>query len=417
MGSTDEKINIVILGGGISGLALGAGLAKKPHITFTIYESVPEYKDVGAGLALHLNAIKAMTLIDDEVRKAYVDRALDMGEEDMEMATQVILAHGPNSGEVVAELGKAKGRKTIARYELMKGIMELLPKGAVKFGKRAESIRETNQGVVVKFTDGEEATADCVIGSDGVHSITRSYILGPDHPAVEAKNHDGYQNYRRMLPMDKAREYGLNEQWTKFVPIMCGPKGNINSMPLDRGQRLSIGLARRGLRWEADKYSGAPPLKPEEYTDYSEEAQMMIRMIADDVSGSWSYADHDHAPVYYRGRVCMIGDAAHCMHPFAGNGAAQALEDCAVIDHLFSKVHDVSQIEKAFAAYDTTRRPRSQAVVEISRKYGRVYGYAEGNMHEDPEQMRAFFKESAAFTNNADLTKQNQDAMDLYLAN
>lgn len=306
------KLDIVILGGGISGLALGAGLTKKPHISFKIYESVPEYKDVGAGLALHLNAIKAMTLIGDEVRQTYFDRALNMGDEDVEMATQVILAQGSNSGEVVAELGKAKGRKTIARHELMKGFMELLPKDTVRFGKRAEKMEETSTGVQVSFTDGSAITADCVIGADGVHSITRAYILGADHPAVGAKNHDGIQNYRRMISMDKAREYGMDEQWTKLVPILCGAKGNINSMPLDRGQRLSVGIAVRGLRWEADKYGGAPPLKPEKYIDYSREAQTMIRMIADDVSGSWSYADHDHAPVYYRGIVCMIGDAAHC---------------------------------------------------------------------------------------------------------
>ena len=103
------------------------------------------------------------------------------------------------------------------------------------------------------------------------------------------------------------------------------------------------------------------------------------------------------------------------MYPFAGNGAAQALEDCAVIDHLFTQVTNVSHVAKAFAAFDAVRRPRSQTIVDISRKFGRVYHYAEDDMHKDLERMRAFFRESAAFTNDADLTKQNQDAMDLYL--
>jgi len=100
--------------------------------------------------------------------------------------------------------------------------------------------------------------------------------------------------------------------------------------------------------------------------------------------------------------------------PFAGNGAAQALEDAAVLDHLFSKVTTPSHIDAAFAAYDTTRRPRSQEVVDIARKFGRVYAYAEDGMHEDPTKMKQFFAGAAAFTNNADLQKQNDDAMKLF---
>ena len=85
----DRKIKVAILGGGIAGLALASGLHKKhKHLSFHVYEAVSDYKDVGAGLALHMNAIKAMTLIGNEVRKAYFDNASDMGEEEREMSTE-----------------------------------------------------------------------------------------------------------------------------------------------------------------------------------------------------------------------------------------------------------------------------------------------------------------------------------------
>jgi len=413
MAPEQKKISIAIVGGGIAGLALGAGLKKKDNVEFHIYESVPAYKDVGAGLALHMNAIKAMTLIGPEVRQAYFDKALFMGEEDKEMSTEVILAQGPHQGELVAELGKAKGRKTVARSALLQGLLELVPKECISFDKRLESMEESEAGVRIKFKDGSEAKADCMLGADGVHSATRRYILGPDHPATEPKNHDGWQIYRTMVSADFAKQH-INPKWTQQVPILLGPRGHVNCIPLDKGTRLSAGVAVRGAKFATT--GEAPDLDPELYKDYSEEAQNIVKMVARDTSASWTAADHDHAPTYFKGKIAMIGDAAHASMPFAGNGAAQALEDAAVLDYLFSRVSSPDQIEALFSAYDTTRRPRSQEVVDLARKFGRVYAYAEDGMHEDPTKMKQFFAGAAAFTNNADLQKQNDDAMKLFEA-
>ncbi|KAK3675834.1 hypothetical protein LTR78_004475 [Recurvomyces mirabilis] len=414
MGSIQEqKIKIAIVGGGIAGLALGAGLAKKSHIDYHIYESVPEYKDVGAGLALHMNAIKAMALIGPEVKQAYFDKALEMGEEDQVMSTEVILAQGPHQGTLVAELGKAKGRKTVSRADLLDGLLELVPKDRITFNKRLESIDSSDSGSTITFKDGSTAQADCILGSDGVHSITRKYILGADHPAAEPVNHEGWQVYRTMVSADFAKQH-INPKWTQTVPILLGPRGHVNCIPLNKGTRLSAGVAVRGAKFaEGGK---APDLDPELYKDYSEDAQKIVRMVARDTSASWTAADHDHAETYFRGRVAMFGDAAHASMPFAGNGAAQALEDAAVLDCLFGKLESVEQLEALFSAYDTVRRPRSQAVVDLARKFGRVYAYAEEGMHEDPVKMKQFFGGAAAFTNNADLQKQNDDAVELFEA-
>lgn len=414
MAGEDGKIKIAIVGGGIAGLAIGAGLYRKhKHIDFHIYESVPEYKDVGAGLAIHMNGIKAMALIGPEVRQTYFDKASDMGEEEQVMSTEVILAQGPNMGELVAELGKAKGRKSISRADLLDGLLELIPRDNISFDKKLDAIEEDAEGVSVTFKDGSKVRADCLLSADGVHSTTRKYILGADHPAAEPKNHDGWQIYRTMVSADVAREQ-INEKWTRIVPILLGPRGHVNCIPLNKGTRLSAGVAVRGAKFAES--GEAPDLDPELYKDYSEDAQQIVRMVAKDTSASWTAADHDHAPTYYRGRVAVFGDAAHASMPFAGQGAAQALEDAAVLDHLFTKLDDTSQIEALLSAYDATRRPRSQTVVDIARKFGRVYAYAEGDMHQHPADMKKFFGQSAGFSNNADLDKQNDDAMQLFMS-
>lgn len=88
-----------------------------------------------------------------------------------------------------------------------------------------------------------------------------------------------------------------------------------------------------------------------------------------------------------------------------------------MLDHLFSRLTSSSQIEALFTAYDSVRRPRSQKVVDMARKFGRIYAYAEGDMHENPEMMRQFFKESTGYTNYVDLVGHHDRAMAMFEKN
>ncbi|KAF7514777.1 hypothetical protein G7054_g15010 [Neopestalotiopsis clavispora] len=501
-----DKIQVAIAGGGIAGLALAFGLVKLPHVEVRVYESVPQYRDVGAGLALHLNAIKAMTLIGPELRGTYFDKAHIMAaDQDMEMATEVILAHGENKGTRVAELGRAKGRMSIARSDLLDGFWSLLPKETVVFGKKLAAITEKQatgkEGpdqrdmVSITFTDGTKAEADVLIGADGVHSLTRSHLLGADHPATAPKNHDNWVVYRTMVSMDEARRC-IDDKWCGTgVPILLGPRGHGQPDPAEQGnetkrrggspRRIEPGPGRGTINNTArggpgttnttttgDREAGPgadqKKLDPANYGDYTDEAQEIIRMVARDTSASWKPADHDHAPFYARGA---------------------ALEDAAVLAALFARLEELQQkhvqrrrqqqqqqqqqntssladkdaknstlaapslppsssssssssaelhwdaaaaIRTALRAYDVVRRQRSQRVVELARKFGRVYAYVEeapgdggggggdgdGDnekmmMHESPERMRAFFAEMSSFTNDFDVAGQNREAVEL----
>lgn len=493
MGSTVPQIDIAIIGGGIAGLALAAGLQKKPHLSVHIYEGTPAYKDIGAGLALHKNALSAMSLIGPEVLKAYFDKAVDIGEGDEEMVTEVILAHGPHAGELVAELGRAKGRKSVSRADLLHGLAELIPKKNISYGKKLARIHhetgrdKDNLKIQLTFQDETTVQTDCVIGADGIHSVVRSNLLGPDHPATLPKNHDRWEVFRTLIPTAEAIvDHGIDRRYTKIVSIMTGPQGHVNVIPLKKGTILSAGVAVRGIATtpttgpssfsssqassSTSESSTSPAndssggnnssrnrLDPTLYRDYHAQAQPIIKMIASPTTpntATWSVGDHDHAPFYCQSRIAMIGDAAHASLPFAGNGAAQALEDAAVLDHLFSRVTQIDRIAPALLAYDAVRRKRSQDVVDLARKFGRVYAHCgdvelldgggkdiattitarqvqdggpEGGtgtkpssgetttpLVQDPERLRRFFAEASAFTNEFDLKKQNEEAMRIF---
>jgi len=367
-------IYIAIIGGGVAGLSLAAGLIKNPHIVVLVFEAVAKYDDVGAGFALHKNAIKAMTCIGQDVVKAYFDKATMMGEADDVIATHLILAQGPHAGLKVAELGKAKGRKTLSRADLLDGFRALLPDGCITYGKRLRKCIDLGtpqkDGVLLIFEDESVKRVDCVLGADGIHSVVRAHVLGEEDPAVKPRNHDRWRIYRTMVPTEEARKQ-INPKWTENVPILLGPRGHINCIPLNKNTRLSAGVAVRGVA-KVPEVSPLPPLDPSLYEDYIEDAQQIVRMVAKDTDKSWAASDHDDARTYYKGHVAVLGDAAHAALPFAGNGAAQALEDAAVLNVLFKAVKRREQINTALEAYCKTRITRSQAVVRLSRQFGRV---------------------------------------------
>jgi salicylate hydroxylase len=107
----------------------------------------------------------------------------------------------------------------------------------------------------------------------------------------------------------------------------------------------------------------------------------------------------------------MIGDAAHAITPFAGNGASQAFEDASTLLAIFKEVKDVSEIPKAFEAFDAIRRPRSQKVVELSRMFGRLCAFMEEGVGDDLDKIRKRMKKSAAIMSDADLQAQNEEAV------
>ena len=249
-------IRIAIAGGGIAGLTLAHGLTKYDHLDVHVYESVPEYRDVGAGMALHANAMRAMDLIDPAVKQAYLRKANSMlADDEVEMATQVIMAEGKHTGEIIAALGRAKGRKTVSRSDLLEGFREFVPATRLHFGKRMIEIEEKADKVTLKFKDGTSAEADCLIGSDGIHSVTRTYLLGKDDPTVDPVNHDRWYRMGRMVPTEEGKKV-LSDKYMGFVPILCGPKGYFNMMPLHYGQTLSMGVI---LQAETDEHIGRIP--------------------------------------------------------------------------------------------------------------------------------------------------------------
>jgi len=102
----------------------------------------------------------------------------------------------------------------------------------------------------------------------------------------------------------------------------------------------------------------------------------------------WALFNHPPCETYYKGRVCIQGDAAHGSTPHQGSGAGMAIEDSYVLSNLMAAVEDASGIESAFKAFDAVRRERTQRLVKTSREAGQLYDFELPGVLDDVEKIR-----------------------------
>ncbi|KAK6080088.1 hypothetical protein SCUP234_05444 [Seiridium cupressi] len=422
----DQRVRVGIMGAGIAGCCLAIGLLQNPLLDVQLFEAYPNVRVRGSGLALHGNAIRAMDLISPKIKKAYFKKSHYMAnEDDIEMATQFIISSGEHAGTLVAELGRAKGRRTVHRAHLIEGLLEeAIPNERVHFGKRIQDIEEniSNSNVTATFDDGTREIFDVVFGAEGVNSPTRKFILGPNHPATNPVNHDEWRQFLISMtdPGFDADTYVPMEEAKKIVPresiegvvSYCTAVGFINGIPVDLGRTYSIGCYQR----DSKCHEKGAPFNPSLWTGYMPGLDALIsfskQLLEKDAKEDWLLQDHDHAPIYYKGHIAIIGDAAHATLPHAGNGAAQAIEDCTILSSIFSRVASRTEIEAALKAFDEIRRPRSQKVIDITRRFSRLYS-------QDPEEidlssMRAEMREGGMYMNAVDMEAQVKCAVDAF---
>ncbi|KAI0194624.1 FAD/NAD(P)-binding domain-containing protein [Astrocystis sublimbata] len=396
------KIKVAIVGGGITGLALAAGLVNQKYLDVHVYEGTAQYPDVKPSFFMHQNAISAMLSLGPDIH--HLKKTLDMGEKGQEKV-ELILAQGPHAGQT---LGAAVDEKPISRSVLLKGFRELIPSDRLHLGKKLRQIScQYTRGeeiLTLEFEDGSSTQCDCLLGADGVHSITREYLLGYHHPAAHPKNHDGWKIISPWVLTPEGYKQ-IHPQWPTCASILFGPKGHVNCIPMSKNTQLNAGVASHGEALDEKKV---------EHLDPRVYAQEIIQMIAQGKGLSQDVLVHDHAPFYARASVAIVGDAAHTSIPFAGLGAGQAMEDAAVLCELFSRVTEPRHVGCALAAYNEVRRPRTQAIVDLARRVAHVYASAEDGLHEDLERSKKLLYVPADMLDYFDVLGQNKSALQLF---
>jgi len=345
---------VAIIGGGIGGLTAANALSRG-GIEVAVYEAAAELKEIGAGVALHPNAMKVLRAIGVEasVRK-------------VAGRSQWQVMRNWKTGRVIAKTSRQQQAAsfgtigaTVHRADLLDVLADALPAGMVTLGKRRTEVRPGGDIAVACFADGSEIEADIIVGADGIHSPVRASLFGPDAPRFTGKI-----CYRAVVAagaVGGTRPAAEGAQW-------FGPHGTIVLYPL-RGEELVNVVCHydddsyRHESWIAE--CGRQEVL-ERYTGWHESLRRLF--AAADTWYKWALYDRDPIPQWTRGRITLLGDAAHPMLPYLGQGACQAIEDGAVLATALSA--EAADPVTGLARYERTRRPRASRVVLAARERG-----------------------------------------------
>ncbi|KAI1327355.1 hypothetical protein F5Y16DRAFT_199247 [Xylariaceae sp. FL0255] len=388
MSSEKLRIKIAVIGGGIGGLCVAIHLLKFPHLDVQVYEAAHKFSEIGAGVAFGPNAARAMKCIDDSIHDAFLSQVTGNSPECENDWFTFHFGTGPHAGDEIARVINETGQTTVHRAKFLDELVKLVPAGIAHFGKRLDRLVETEDEVQLHFLDGTTASAQCVIGADGVHSVIRKHLLGADHPATDAV-FTGAVAYRGLVPMDKAVA-SMGERIARNSHIWSGHGGGFMIYPIDHGVTMNVVAINSSVK----SWKGAWVQKvtvdqvKSEFEGWSELPQKILALLDPNDTSAWSMWDMLPAPTYAKGRIVMMGDAAHASTPWQGQGAGQAIEDALVLGHQIGTVGSLKDIPIALQAYDRVRRPRSQKVCTTSREAGEMNSLRLPGVMDSAEEFR-----------------------------
>ncbi|KAL2867554.1 putative salicylate hydroxylase [Aspergillus lucknowensis] len=424
-----KQFTVAIIGGGIGGLSLAAGLLRR-NVPVQIYEAAAEFKEIGLGLTIGPAAHRAMPLIDPQIRSIYDElittHADSPGfERFRETWFEVVWATGPEAGSVLMDLkALPSGQTTVRRADFLDALVKLIPPGIARFGKRLVSLwelagedeEEEEGGVELQFEDGTVATADVVVGCDGIHSRVKQAVLPEDEYNQTQPRYSGMYGYRAVLDMETMVE-AVGEHRARVATMYIGDGAYAISYPIMRAKKANVGIFPLNSQWDGDGWA-RPARKEDMRRDLAhmgEQINSLIEHMPD--PSQWAIYEHPHISTYARSRIAILGDAAHASTPHQGAGAGQAIEDAIVLAELLGdpRVVTADHVVAAFQAYDAVRRPRSQRAVASSAEGAHLLCLRLEGVGDDGEKLKQEMKKRLHWLWNLNVQGHVEEARALML--
>ncbi|CAO2656136.1 Nn.00g049390.m01.CDS01 [Neocucurbitaria sp. VM-36] len=425
--TSSKPYSLAIVGGGISGLTLAITLLQY-DVPLTIYEAAPSFSEIGAGVAFGPNAGRAMELMSPKIYNAFTKCKTSNvweAQQDSWFTIRVgdarkadkdgYVKEGKKVGDKLFDvpLTSGGGRGGVYRAHFLDELVKDVPAGIAKFDKRLVELKDAQDGsgdMVLHFADGTTAQHSAVIGCDGIKSKTRTWLLGNEDPAAHAV-FSGKYAYRGLIPMDKASEL-LGEEVAQNSQIFLGYHGHLLTFPIEKGKTMNVVAFNSCETWDQEKWV-VTTSKEEMDSDFAEWGPHVQKIVgAMEKPDVWALFMHPPCNTYTKGRVCLLGDAAHATTPHQGAGAGMCIEDSYILANLVKEANNVEDVKKAFRAFDAVRRERTQKNVTTSKEGGMMYDFE--LLGDDLDKIEENFLNRMGWIWNIDLEEQLSQAKKIF---
>jgi salicylate hydroxylase len=345
---------VAIAGGGIGGLVLALALRER-RIGCEVYEQADELREIGAAVALSANGTREL-------------RRLGLGEqiESVSVVPSALVIRRWDSGEVIADhpIGRDGIYEAtfgapyygVHRVALLQALADRLADEGVNLGRRCVGVTETDWGAELQFADGSSATADLVVGADGVHSVMRRHVVGEVRGRFS-----GTVGYRGLVPVEAMPS--LPDPTP--LQFWAGPRRHLLHYAIDGGRTVNFLAVVRVPEWTGDTWMEECEVG-DAVAAYDGWHPAVTEMIgATEVGARWALFDLAPLDRWHTDRVVLMGDAAHAMVPHQGQGANQTIEDAIVLADCLAGTGDVAP---ALRVYEESRHKRTARVQRWSRR-------------------------------------------------
>ncbi|KAH9835875.1 uncharacterized protein C8Q71DRAFT_797371 [Rhodofomes roseus] len=375
-----EPLKVALVGAGVVGLTCALALLQK-GVSVEIFEAAARFGEIGAGIGIGPNAARILQRLGvlDELCAQCKEPGLTMRE--------FMFYSAEGEHELLFEYPVTEGARGngIGAYRpaFLDTLVKHLPPSTTHFHKRCTSVEPSTTKTgrsVLNFADGTSFEADVVIGADGIKSSVRSMV------ADNAKSLPVFSNticFRGLIPMKEARAAGFTIEF-HGRPLCFGSKDrHLIVFGINGDEIINV------VAFAADytKPIGSVSLSPDEPWVKSVPQEEMFQVFegcGPQVMGllecikepsKWSiHVVHPHLESFVKGRVALIGDAAHGMLPHLGSGAGQGLEDAYVLAGLLGHPQtNAGNVEVVLKAYDRWVRPRARMVWDATFRAGKIY--------------------------------------------